>query len=87
MKDGILGSALLTKQLLLHLIITEFGYERKVLLLGDAQSWKKGPDVDMKALRSVGRHQTAFLMTCRSLSQGWDSAKKNKLMLGIVFKT
>lgn len=49
-------------------IFAEFGYERKALLLGDAQSWKKGAVVGMKALRSVGRHQTGVLVTCSLLS-------------------
>ena len=55
--------------------------------MGDAQSRKKDAAVGMKALRSIGRHQTGFLVTFSFLSRGWDFAKKNKLMLGIAFKT
>lgn len=72
---------------MLHLIIAEFGYERKALLLGDGRSRKKDATLGMKSLRSVGRHQTGFLVTSSFLSRGWDFAKKNKFMLGIAFKT
>lgn len=65
----------------------EFGYARKALPLGDAQSRRKDASVGVKALGSVGRHQTGFLVTFSFLSQGWHFAKESKLMLVIAFKT
>lgn len=79
MKVGLLGSALLGKQLpctllLLNLVMKEWCYVWEMLRVG-------------KALRSLGRHQARDSVTCIFLSLDCDFVKENKSVLGIAFRT